>query len=236
MMANGTPGWLEGAPLPRPAPPTPATSCRSWGPRTWSATWSVSEKRSARRRSPSSGFLWHQHRCSLRRPLSGPRPCLRPRFRPARCHRSGDILPEWVDAIERTFDAYLADCAAALICPFHSGGDPAAAFDALMAEVDAAPLEVSTETGTRLVGQRAVLDAVDASLSWPSQWPRLAPLSPRPPAATAPWSLPSPISATNDHSTAPTGLATRCSWPLAVWTSLSPKTQPPIKRWLPRRQ
>jgi pimeloyl-ACP methyl ester carboxylesterase len=84
------------------------------------------------------------------------------------------FVPEWVDAIERAFDAYLADCAAALTCPFHSGGDPAAAFDALMARVDAAPLEVSTESGTRLVGQRAVLGAVDAGLSWPSQWPQLA--------------------------------------------------------------
>jgi pimeloyl-ACP methyl ester carboxylesterase len=83
------------------------------------------------------------------------------------------FVPEWVDAIERTFDAYLADCAAALTCPFHSGGDPAAAFDALMTRVDAAPLEVATETGTRLVGQRALLGAVDASLSWPAQWPRL---------------------------------------------------------------
>ena len=84
------------------------------------------------------------------------------------------FVPEWVDAIERAFDAYLADCAAALTCPFHSGGDPAAAFDALMAQVDAAPLEVSTESGTRLVGQRAVLDAVDARLSGPSGWPELA--------------------------------------------------------------
>jgi pimeloyl-ACP methyl ester carboxylesterase len=84
------------------------------------------------------------------------------------------FVPEWVDAIERAFDAYLADCAAALTCPFHSDGDPAAAFDALMVKVDAAPLEVSTESGTRLVGQRAVLDAVDAGLSWPAQWPRLA--------------------------------------------------------------
>jgi pimeloyl-ACP methyl ester carboxylesterase len=84
------------------------------------------------------------------------------------------FVPEWVDAIERAFDAYLADCAAALTCPFHSGGDPAAAFDALMARVDAAPLEVSTESGTRLVGQRAVLDAVNARLSGPSGWPDLA--------------------------------------------------------------
>ena len=81
---------------------------------------------------------------------------------------------EWVDAIERAFDAYLADCAAALTCPFHSDGDPAGAFDALMAQVDAAPLEVSTEGGTRLVGQRAVLDAVDGGCRWSSRWPRLA--------------------------------------------------------------
>ena len=84
------------------------------------------------------------------------------------------FVPEWVDAIERAFDAYLADCAAALTCPFHSGGDPAGAFDALMVEVDATPLEVVTDSGTRLVGQRAILDAVDASLSWPARWPQLA--------------------------------------------------------------
>jgi pimeloyl-ACP methyl ester carboxylesterase len=83
------------------------------------------------------------------------------------------FVPEWVDAIERAFDAYLADCAAAVTCAFHADGDPAAAFDALMAQVDAAPLQVSTESGTRLVGQRAILGAVDASLSWPAQWPRL---------------------------------------------------------------
>jgi pimeloyl-ACP methyl ester carboxylesterase len=84
------------------------------------------------------------------------------------------FVPEWVDAIERAFDAYLADCAATLTCAFYSGGDPAAAFDALMTQVDATPLEVATESGTRLVGQRAVLDAVDARLSWPSGWPELA--------------------------------------------------------------
>jgi pimeloyl-ACP methyl ester carboxylesterase len=84
------------------------------------------------------------------------------------------FVPQWVDAIERAFDAYLADCAAAVTCPFHSDGDPAAAFDALIAQVDAAPLEVSTETGTRLVGQRAVLAAVEAVLSNVVAWPQLA--------------------------------------------------------------
>ena len=84
------------------------------------------------------------------------------------------FIPEWVDAIERAFDAYLADCAAAVTCPSHSDGDPAAAFDALIARVDAAPLQVSTESGTRLVGQRAVLTAVDAVLSNVVAWPQLA--------------------------------------------------------------
>src|SRR5215211_2147772 len=84
------------------------------------------------------------------------------------------FVPEWVDALERAFDAYLADCAAALTCPFHADGDPAGAFDALMAQVDAAPLEVPTDGGTRMVGQRAVLDAVDWGLSWSARWPRLA--------------------------------------------------------------
>ena len=84
------------------------------------------------------------------------------------------FVPEWVDGIERAFDAFLADCAAALTCAFHSGGDPGAAFDALMAQVDATPLEVATDTGTRLVGQHAVLDAVDVTLSKPARWPQLA--------------------------------------------------------------
>ena len=118
---------------------------------------------------------------------------------------SATFVPEWVDAIERAFDAYLADCAAALTCAFHSDGDPAAAFDALMARVDATPLEVSTETGTRLVGQRAILDAVDASLSWPSRGPGSSPLWPRRPAGTVPRSLPWPTSVTNGHPTAAMG-------------------------------
>ncbi len=84
------------------------------------------------------------------------------------------FIAEWVDAIERAFDALLADCAAALTCPFYSGGDPAGAFDALMTQLDAAPLEVATDGGSRSVGQHAVLDAVNRTLSNPTQWPQLA--------------------------------------------------------------
>lgn len=84
------------------------------------------------------------------------------------------FIPEWVDGIERSFDAFLADCAGAMTCPFYSGGEPEAAFDALMSELDAAPLAVEEDGVVRDVGQRAVLDAVDLTLSQPSRWPQLA--------------------------------------------------------------
>lgn len=84
------------------------------------------------------------------------------------------FVPEWVDGIERAFNAFLADCAATVTCAFSSGGNPGAAFDQLMVELDRAPLEVETEIGVRHVGQHAVLDAVDATLSRLDQWPILA--------------------------------------------------------------
>lgn len=84
------------------------------------------------------------------------------------------FIPEWADGIERSFNAFLDDCAAAMTCPFYSGGDPGAAFDALMAELDAAPLAVEDGGVVRDVGQRAVLDAVDLTLSQPGRWPQLA--------------------------------------------------------------
>ena len=40
--------------------------------------------------------------------------------------------------------------------------------------VDATPLTVSTGNTSRLVGQRAVFDAIDVTLSKPTQWPQLA--------------------------------------------------------------
>jgi pimeloyl-ACP methyl ester carboxylesterase len=84
------------------------------------------------------------------------------------------FVPEWVDGIERSFDALLADCAGAMTCPFYSGGDPGAAFDGLMVRLDDAPLEVVTDSGPRLVGQRAVFDAIDVTPSKPTSWPQLA--------------------------------------------------------------
>jgi pimeloyl-ACP methyl ester carboxylesterase len=84
------------------------------------------------------------------------------------------FVPEWVDGIERAFNAALADCAATTTCAFYSGGDPGAAFDQLMRDLDAAPLAVETDAGRREVGQHAVLDAVDITLSRPGRWPELA--------------------------------------------------------------
>jgi pimeloyl-ACP methyl ester carboxylesterase len=84
------------------------------------------------------------------------------------------FVPEWVEGIERAFNAFLADCAAAMSCPFFTDGDPGAAFDALMTRLDATPLEVATESGPRLVGQRAMVDAIDVTLSRPTRWPELA--------------------------------------------------------------
>jgi pimeloyl-ACP methyl ester carboxylesterase len=84
------------------------------------------------------------------------------------------FVPEWVDGIERAFNAFLAECAATTACAFHASGDPGAAFDHLMADLDAAPLAVETEHGQREAGQHAVMDAVDVTLSKPGRWPELA--------------------------------------------------------------
>lgn len=84
------------------------------------------------------------------------------------------FVPEWVDGIERAFNAFLAECGATTSCAFYSGGEPGAAFDQMMRDLDTAPLTVETETGVREIGQHAVMDAVDFTLSKPGRWPELA--------------------------------------------------------------
>lgn len=84
------------------------------------------------------------------------------------------FVPEWVDGIERAFNGFLGECGTTTTCAFYSGGDPGAAFDRLMADLDAAPLTVETDSGTREVGQHAVMDAVDVTMSKPGRWPQLA--------------------------------------------------------------
>ena len=180
--------------------------CRSWAPRTWSATWSGCAQALGEE---TISFLGLSYGTSIGARYADRYPDRVRAFAldsglPAVADPA-TFVPEWVDAIERAFDAYLADCAAALTCPFHSGGDPAAAFDALMAQVDAAPLEVPTESGTRLVGQRAVLDAVDWRCCRGRRGGRGSPPpSPPRPAGTVRRCSPWPTSATSACPTAAT--------------------------------
>ena len=59
------------------------------------------------------------------------------------------LLLAQAKSVERAIDAFLANCAAQPSCAFHSGGRPAAAFDALVARIHAKPLRV----GHRLLGE-----------------------------------------------------------------------------------
>lgn len=72
---------------------------------------------------------------------------------------------------ERALDAFLADCAADTDCAYYSGGDPGAAFDALMARIELAPIagDESLEVGPGL----AFLGVAGALYS-KSAWPALA--------------------------------------------------------------
>jgi pimeloyl-ACP methyl ester carboxylesterase len=74
-------------------------------------------------------------------------------------------------SLEQAFDHFAADCAANPSCAFNSGGDPASAFDRLVAQLDAAPLP--TSDGRTLTASKAVT-AVAGALSSRAQWGRIA--------------------------------------------------------------
>jgi pimeloyl-ACP methyl ester carboxylesterase len=67
---------------------------------------------------------------------------------------------------ERQLTAFLADCSADASCPFNNGGDAEGAFDALMATIGEAPLEVDGRLVTRGVAYTAVADALYLQSSW----------------------------------------------------------------------
>ncbi|HEX6030892.1 MAG TPA: alpha/beta hydrolase [Tepidiformaceae bacterium] len=72
---------------------------------------------------------------------------------------------------ETALHAFLADCASSSSCPFRSDGDPESAYDALMADIEAAPVAV----GSRTLGPGEASTAVAAALySKNAGWPRLA--------------------------------------------------------------
>ena len=72
---------------------------------------------------------------------------------------------------EKALTSFLDDCAARTACAFHEGGKTAAAFDALMASIDAKPLPATLAHDRRSVGpgiaEYAVLAALYAQESWP---------------------------------------------------------------------
>lgn len=69
-------------------------------------------------------------------------------------------------AYESALDRFLADCVTRPDCAFHAGGDPGAAFDALMARIESAPIPAG---GTRTLGlgdARAAVMAVLRGAAW----------------------------------------------------------------------
>lgn len=74
-------------------------------------------------------------------------------------------------AIEKSFDAFLEDCASSPDCVFRGDGDPGAAFDTLIADLDTAPLEV---TGGHLLSVADVYRATQLRLKVEGSWPALA--------------------------------------------------------------
>jgi pimeloyl-ACP methyl ester carboxylesterase len=75
---------------------------------------------------------------------------------------------------EKALTAFLDDCAARTACAFHEGGKPAAAFDALMASIDAKPLPATLAHDRRSVGPGIAEYAVLAALYSQESWPVLA--------------------------------------------------------------
>ena len=73
--------------------------------------------------------------------------------------------------LEAALDAFFADCAADIECYFYSDGDPAAAFDALMAQLEAQPI---AGDGSIDVGPGIAWLGVISALYNKESWPQLA--------------------------------------------------------------
>jgi pimeloyl-ACP methyl ester carboxylesterase len=75
----------------------------------------------------------------------------------------GDREIEQAGAFERQLDSLLEECARDPRCPFHSEGDPGAAFDRLLEELDIAPLPVAGPDD-RTLRQSDAYDAILGAL------------------------------------------------------------------------
>jgi pimeloyl-ACP methyl ester carboxylesterase len=71
---------------------------------------------------------------------------------------------------EHALDAFLADCQADSDCAYYSGGNPGAAFDALMAEIELAPLagDGSLDVGPGLAFLGVAAALYDENTGWPT--------------------------------------------------------------------
>jgi pimeloyl-ACP methyl ester carboxylesterase len=77
-------------------------------------------------------------------------------------------------AFEGALGRFLDDCASRATCPWYEGGQPAKAFDALMASIDREPIPALRLRDPRLVGSGLAWSAVLAALYSESYWPILA--------------------------------------------------------------
>jgi pimeloyl-ACP methyl ester carboxylesterase len=59
-------------------------------------------------------------------------------------------------SIDQAFQAFAADCGARPDCPFYSGGDPVAGFDALIQSLDMQPLAASSQPGRSITQNQLV--------------------------------------------------------------------------------
>jgi len=73
---------------------------------------------------------------------------------------------------ERALEAFFADCAARDSCAFRSGGDPAGAYDALVAGIDASPIDAGR--GRALGPGEATLGVISLLYDREHGWPALA--------------------------------------------------------------
>lgn len=78
------------------------------------------------------------------------------------------------EGFEKALAAFLDDCAAKERCAFHENGKPAAAFDALMASIEAKSLPARSDRDGRRVGPSVASYAVLAALYDSESWPTLA--------------------------------------------------------------
>jgi pimeloyl-ACP methyl ester carboxylesterase len=86
---------------------------------------------------------------------------------------NSDVIDEsrrQVASLERSLDAFLADCASRDKCPFRNGGDPGAALDAILADLEDEPLELEG----REIGQGIAYTAIVSALYDRGAWPILA--------------------------------------------------------------